>query len=340
MDAAPESPPPAAQTTPQGEIGGLAWGYCFSESGVAEPMQGQAPLEALEKQQRWLWLNFDLLDERANATIGALPNLPPGALTMLRSTDDRQQIDGFAQVIGGVVADFELRDPPGEKLVTRWNFAMTPYAFISASRRPSQALNQLHIDLQTGRRLPGVLALFHALMHELASAISLVLNELGAKLNEMEERSLDQKEVGSDVLGQARRRLVRARRQIVPLRGVLIHMLSERPYWFDEDAVVECQRVAARMDGLVDDLESLQERAHALQDELKAREAEKTNKRLTVLAIVSALMLPPTFITGVFGMNVTGFPFQEKAYGFWVACGLMAASAAGMLAVLRRIRLI
>ena len=141
-------------------------------------------------------------------------------------------------------------------------------------------------------------------------------------------------------MGQARRRLVRARRQIVPLRGVLIHMLSERPYWFDEDAVVECQRVAARMDGLVDDLESLQERAHALQDELKAREAEKTNKRLTVLAIVSALMLPPTFITGVFGMNVTGLPFQENAYGFWVACGLMAASAAGMLAVLRRIRLI
>ena len=130
------------------------------------------------------------------------------------------------------------------------------------------------------------------------------------------------------------------RRQAVPLRGVLIHMLNERPYWFDEDAVVECQRVAARMDGLVDDLESLQERAHALQDELKAREAEKTNKRLTVLSIVSALMLPPTFITGVFGMNVTGLPFQETAYGLWVACGLMIASMAGMLAVLRRIRLI
>jgi Mg2+ and Co2+ transporter CorA len=143
-------------------------------------------------------------------------------------------------------------------------------------------LNQVRSDLQSGRRLPDVLGLFHALVHELASAISFVLNELGAKLNEMEERLLDQKEVGSDVLGQARRRLVRVRRQALPLRAVLIHTVNERPYWFDDDAVV----------------------------------------------------------TGIFGMNVTGLPFQKTAYGFWVACGLLAASMTGMLVVLRRFRLI
>ena len=106
-------------------------------------------------------------------------------------------------------------------------------------------MNQVRSDLQSGRRLPDVLGLFHALVHEVASAISFVLNELGAKLNEMEERLLDQKEVGSDVLGQARRRLVRVRRQALPLRAVLIHMVNERPYWFDDDAVADCQRVAA-----------------------------------------------------------------------------------------------
>ena len=63
--------------------------------------------------------------------------LPPGALTMLRSMDDRQQIDGFGEAIGGVVADYELLDPPDEKRAIRWNFAMTPRAFISASCRPA-----------------------------------------------------------------------------------------------------------------------------------------------------------------------------------------------------------
>ena len=186
MDAVTETPPPAARTVPCEGIDGLAWGYRFSKTGVAEPLQGPALREALEKQEVWLWLNFDLADERASATIAALPHLPKGALAMLRSADDRQQIDGFGQAIAGVVADYERCDPPDEKRVVRWNFAMTPFLFVSAQRRPSHALNQVRGDLQSGRRLPDVLGLFHALVHELASAISLVLNELGAKLNEME----------------------------------------------------------------------------------------------------------------------------------------------------------
>jgi len=290
MDADATTPPPAVRTVPSDGLDGLAWAYRFSKTGVAEPVLGLALREALEKQEVWLWLNFDLADERASATIAALPNLPPGALAMLRSADDRQQIDGFGQAIAGVVADYERCDPPDEKRIIRWNFAMTPYIFVSAQRLPSHALSHVRSDLQSGRRLPDVLGLFHALVHELASAISLVLSELGAKLNEMEERLLDHKEVGSDVLGQARRRLIRVRRQALPLRAVLIHLVNERPYWFDDDAVADCQRVAARMDGLVDDLESLQERARTFQDELKAREVEKTNKRLTVLSIVSAVL--------------------------------------------------
>ena len=171
--------------------------------------------------------------------------------------DERQQIDGFGQALGGVVADYKSLDPFDEKLVVRWNFVIAPYAFLSAGRHASHALNRVRIDLRSGRRLSDVVALFHALIHEVATAISLVLGEVGSKLNEMEERALDQKEIGLDVLGQARRRLVRLRRQAVPLRGLLIRMLSERPYWFDGDAVIGCQRVIARMDALIDELDSI-----------------------------------------------------------------------------------
>jgi len=51
-------------------------------------------------------------------------------------------------------------------------------------------------------------------------------------------------------------------------------------------------------------------------------------------------LLPPTFFTGVFGMNMAGMPFQQSAYGFWIACAFMVASVVGMLVMLKRIRLI
>jgi len=68
--------------------------------------------------------------------------------------------------------------------------------------------------------------------------------------------------------------------------------------------------------------------------------SEKTNKRLTVLSIFSGLLLPPTFISGMFGMNAGGLPFTQSDWGFWGACGLMAVSATGMLILPRRLRLI
>jgi hypothetical protein len=47
----------------------------------------------------------------------------------------------------------------------------------------------------------------------------------------MEECLLDHRKIphGPQVLGRVRRALVRLHRQAVPLRAVLIHMLTERP---------------------------------------------------------------------------------------------------------------
>ena len=340
MELAAEASRSTSPAVLSNKLDGFAWGYRFSKTGVAEPVEGSALRGALEDKQVWIWLNIDLTRAGASETIASLSHLPSGALAMLASSDLRQQIDCFGQVIAGLMIGNEGVDPSNETDIAPWSFVMTPSLFISAQRRPCNALNQVHVDLQSGRRLPDVLSLFHALMHELASALSLALNDLGAKLNEMEERLLDQKEVGLDALGQARRRLVRLRRRALPLRAALTYMVSECPFWFDDSAVADCQRVAVRMDGLVDDLDSLQERGHLMQDELRAREVEKTNRRLTVLSIVSALLLPPTLISGVFGMNVSGLPFQLTGHGFEITCGLMVGSIMGMLVILRRIRLI
>jgi zinc transporter len=340
MDATDDPP---ANGLIEADLGfdGLLWAYRFSELGTAEILQGRYLREALENQENWLWLHFDLGDERTYRSISSLPHLPRSAMAKLLTTEDRQHIDSFGQVIGGVITDYENVDPLDAKRIVRWQFVLTPHLFVSARRLPAYTLNQVHLDLQSGRCYPDVLSLFTAIIHEFASATSVMLHELTGKLDEMEEQFLDQKMVSApEVLGMVRRRLVRLHRQAVPLRAVLIHMLTERPDWFPDEAATDCQRVAERMDSLADDLESLRERGHTLHDEFNTREAEKTNKRLTVLSIVSALLLPPTLITGVFGMNVAGLPFRETPLGFVGTCALMAASVVGMLVILRRIKLL
>ena len=80
---------------------------------------------------------------------------------------------------------------------------------------------------------------------------------------------------------------------------------------------------------LVDDLTETQERAKLLQEELAARLAEQTNNNLYILSLFTALLLPPSLIAGIFGMNVVGVPGvqdgSEMAF-WWVMLGMMAVS--------------
>ena len=337
--AATDPNPPVTDTGPDFE--GLVWAYRVFDSGAAEILQGPVLREALERKDGWLWLNFDLSDARAPLEIAALPHLPREAVDMLLTPSDRQHVEIFGDVIAGVVADFEQEARPDLRRVVHWQFVMAAHLFVSARHQPGHTLHQVHLDLQHGRAFPGPLHLFTALIHEFTSATSMLLHELARQLDALEEQLIDRPDASApEILGHVRASLVRLHRQAIPLRAVLVHMATRRPAWFTDAAAADCRRVAERMDSLAEDLSALRERARALTDELNGLEAIKTNTRLTVLSVLSAVLLPPTFITGLFGMGVPGLPFHNDPLGFAYACALMVGSVIAVLTVLRLQRLL
>ena len=65
--------------------------------------------------------------------------------------------------------------------------------------------------------------------------------------------------------------------------------------------------------------------------------AEETNRHLYVLSILTTLLLPPTLVTGVFGMNTKGLPLTDVESGFLWAAALMVGSAGAAYLIMRRI---
>ncbi len=57
---------------------------------------------------------------------------------------------------------------------------------------------------------------------------------------------------------------------------------------------------------------------------------EKTNHRLAILTILSAIFMPLTFIAGIYGMNFDKMPELHFPYSYPVALGVMALIAGGM----------
>jgi len=318
----------------------LIWAYRFDAEGRATPMDHAAAM-APPPDEGWVWLHFDLADTRSTAVLQSLPGLPPDALELLEEPADMIQLSAEPEVIAGMAPDFIHGAEPDPRKMTTWRFAMQPRRLVTARRRQVRTLSALHEALLAGRRFPGVLNLFDAVIDGLADSMALLVRRMGDRLDFVEDALLDRDEQEFEALGLVRRDATRMARLVPPLGGLLRELGANPPAWFTPDALEECAYVGERLDSLAGDIGALQNRAHALQDEIASRQAAQTNQRLALLSVITALLMPPTLISGIFGMNVARLPFvDEHSHGFAAAMGLIVLSVVVMLVVLRRLKLI
>ena len=62
---------------------------------------------------------------------------------------------------------------------------------------------------------------------------------------------------------------------------------------------------------------------------------DRTNQRLAVLTVISAIFLPMTLLAGVYGMNFEVMPELHFRYAYPAVLVLMVAVAAGMILYFR-----
>jgi magnesium transporter len=66
-------------------------------------------------------------------------------------------------------------------------------------------------------------------------------------------------------------------------------------------------------------------------------QANKTNEIIKTLTLISSIILPLTFITGMYGMNIL-LPMQDRKNAFWLVVTLMGSLALFMLGYFKRKR--
>jgi Mg2+ and Co2+ transporter CorA len=318
----------------------LVWAYRFDAEGRATWLDEDAAFGP-PPAEGWVWLHFDLADTRSAAVLGGLPDLPPEALEVLEDSAEMIQLAAEPEMIAGIAPDFIHGAEPDPRKMTTWRFAMQPRRLVTARRRQVRTLGALHEALRAGRRFPGVLHLFDAVIDGLADSMALLVRRMSERLDFVEDALLDRDEQEYEALGHVRRDATRLARLMPPLGAMLRGIVAHPPAWFTEDALEECAYVAQRLESLAGDIAALQNRAHALQDEIASRQAAQTNQQLALLSVITALLMPPTLISGIFGMNVARVPFvDEHSSGFPAAMALMVLSVVVMLVVLRRLKLI
>ncbi len=159
-----------------------------------------------------------------------------------------------------------------------------------------------------------------------------VLEMLGERLEQSEDDALHGS--GADVLRNIHRlrsQLIQVRRSSWPMRDSMDFWLAgETPLIapktkdFLRDARSHCAQT-------VDVVEMYRESAAALVSTYMSAVAHRSNEIMKVLALVSSIFVPMSFISGVYGMNFENMPELNNPWSYPIALTVMAAIAFSML---------
>lgn len=195
-------------------------------------------------------------------------------------------------------------------------------------------------------RSQGTDFLAYALIDAVVDSYYPVLNAYSDRLDTIEDRLIADGDLTNPTGELLRiRQDVRAlKRDAWSQRAMLQSLPQDGAGLFAAETLVHVRDVADHATHIGELLESLREGCGDLHDLHMSLVGMRTNEVMKVLTILSAVFIPLSFIAGLYGMNFSreaspyNMPETEWRYGYPVALGLMATTAAGMLAFFAKLR--
>lgn len=295
-----------------------------------------------------IWAHVNSADLRGRRWIEALEIVPAEARALLCGPPTSQRLHADGGALWGAMVDYAQdfgqdidQDAPSAQDVTQLRFVAGPGYLITTRRRPSRSAAAVRHLIVSGKRFANSFELVDAIVDRSVQAMDAAIERLAEDLNDVEDRVLDDETRDErHRLGVLRRALIRVHREI----GGSLRMVAR----FDPlglsgpEAQAVVQKLALRLDGCNQEVQATEQRARLLQDEIESKISSDTNRQLYILTILSTLLMPPTLVSGIFGMNVKGLPFTDEPGAGFVyaisACVIAALLAWGMLWTLERRR--
>ncbi|GGH15962.1 hypothetical protein GCM10007036_16260 [Alsobacter metallidurans] len=320
---------------------GIVFAYRFDENGRGLALAQNAAPTLPDPDGRFWWVHVNLVDKRGRDWVSRQAFIPDEAKEVLLASTQHDQVDIEGDVLAGVFVDLKLDFAHETEELAQLRFILAERLLITGRRQSLRSIEATRAAVESGRPIDSALDLLEAIVDREADVVAAAATELGHAVDGVEDKILEGygAEAGAPI-GAMRRRAVRLNRQLSRLMGLFRRVELAPALRLPADVREAAGRIAQRLESIHQEVHSTQERARLLQDEISARLAAETNRQLYALSMLTAVFLPATLVTGLFGMNTKGLPFAEDESGFWWACVIAVLAAMlvylGLKAALRR----
>ncbi len=216
-------------------------------------------------------------------------------------------------------------------IVTLPIIELRPVSLLFRRAHENEDFRRQHLSLGSGR-------LLYEILDDLYDYCFPILDKIGFKLEEIDEEiGGDDRQSARDLvtdIHRVKQEIISYRKIIKPQRPTLRQLERRIENFLPEDLELYFDDIVDASERIWDLLDNYKEVVEALEDTNESLISHQQNDILYVLTIFSVVMLPLTFLTGFFGMNVR-FPGFDSSAGFFATLGLCIATVAGMLGFFR-----
>ena len=253
------------------------------------------------------------------------------ALTDVLNNSVRPKQELYDDVLFTVFNAINLN--PGEEALDtiNLNIFLTNNYIVSTHCKPLKTIRDTikKIEEKKGLLEKGPDHLYYLLLDGVINRYFDIQDELEEEIQAIEEEIFD--EGASDLqarLFTLRKKLTFAKRSINPKRDALRTLVYEGFPQLNAETQTLLRDVLDHVLRISETLESFRELVSGLRDSLMTQISNQMNEVMKLMSIIATVMLPLSFLTGIFGMNFENMPgLTFGAAGFWGLILVMVALA-------------
>ncbi|MCU0449504.1 MAG: magnesium/cobalt transporter CorA [Bernardetiaceae bacterium] len=164
-----------------------------------------------------------------------------------------------------------------------------------------------------------------------------VLENIRQRVENLEEDMLEepQRNIVNDI-AHLKKQFSLIRKMIFPLQEELDRLVRDESEFIQASTLPYFKDVLDHLRNLTSSFESFREMLYGLMDLYLSNLSHSMNAVMKTLTVITSIFIPLTFIVGVYGMNFKHMPELNWPNGYYLALGLMAAIATGMVIFIKQ----
>jgi len=308
-------------------------GYLLKTDKSCSRIDAPSALAAADEETtKLLWLDVEgELPEDMGSEMARILGWHPLVLENFRLASSRPKLIHFDRYSQITLHALNLALPKEEPRTVEIDIVIAKNYLVTCHPQPVESIAETLAEVDAGHHAAGAPdALLHQLVSRMIDKYAPAVESKRDLIAGLEEEALYAP--ASDLL----ERIVYARDEIMELglalapQQLILAQLAAgacrhvrpfvRPYFRDDES---------RMRNLIDEQGSYKEMLANSLELYRSAMSSRTNDTMKVLTAMSALFLPLTFLTGLFGMNVD-LPLVHERHAFVAIVTLCAVSFAGM----------